>query len=109
VLSNLSFILIIYILVANFCANILIKRGSQSSLNIFINRYTLFGYVLFITVALISFKLIALIELRHFSLVMAINYLMSYIAGVVIFKEETNIIGILGIGLVCLGLVVFTA
>ena len=100
-------LLVVISVVLNTLANILIKKGALQKGNIFINRYTPLGYVLFVIVMLISLKLITIIELKYFSLIMALNYFMTYMAGIVIFKEKTNKWGIIGIIIVCSGIIIF--
>lgn len=104
---NFIYILVIISIILNTVANVLIKKGALVEKNIFVNKFTPFGYVLFVIVMMISLKLITVIELKYFSLVMAINYFMTYMAGIIIFKEKTNRWGIAGIVIVCLGIITF--
>ena len=99
--------LVVFILLFNVSANILIKKGALSSYNIFINYYTLSGYIFFVLVLIASIQLITLIELKYYSLLLAANYMNTYIAGVLFFKEGATRLRYLGILCVCVGLVVF--
>lgn len=95
------------IIVSNVGANILIKKGAVSGEHIFLNIYTLSGYAVFCIVLLLSIKLISITELKFFSVVMAMNYLFTFMAGVIFFKEGTNLFGIIGIVCISVGVVIF--
>ena len=99
--------LVIAIICANVAGNILIKKGAIHKGNIFINKYTPCGYILFAVVMIISLKLITAIELKYFSMIMAINYFATYLAGIIVFKEKNNKWGMAGIIAVCIGVVIF--
>ena len=99
--------LVASVVIANVTANILIKKGARHKKSIFINRYTPFGYALFAVVVLMMLKLITVIEIRYISLIMAVNCFMTYMAGITVFREQTNFWGIAGIVTVCSGIVVF--
>ena len=99
--------LVASVVIINVTANIMIKKGALHKKGIFINSYTPFGYVLFALVVLMMLKLITVIEIKYFSLIMAVNCLMTYMAGITVFRERTNFWGIAGIVIVCSGIVVF--
>ena len=99
--------LVASVVIVNVAANILIKKGARHKKSIFINRYTPFGYALFAVVVLMMLKLITVIEIKYFSLIMAVNYFITYMAGITVFREQTNFWGIAGIVIVCSGIVVF--
>ena len=95
------------VVIANVTANIMIKKGALHRKNIFINRYTSFGYALFALVVFMMLQLIAAIEIKYVSLIMAVNCFMTYMAGITVFRENTNFWGIAGIIIVCSGIIVF--
>jgi len=100
----------IYVLssiVLNLCGNILIKKGAIQGERIFLNYNTVAGYFIFVLVVLLNFKLIMLIKLIQFSILISVNYLLTYLAGIVVFKENFSHSSLVGIFLVCLGLVCF--
>ena len=99
--------LVASVVIVNVAANILIKKGARHKKSIFINRYTPFGYALFAVVVLMMLKLITIIEIKYISLIMAVNCFMTYMAGITVFREQTNFLGIAGIVIVCSGIVVF--
>ena len=99
--------LVASVVILNVTANILIKKGALHKKSIFINMYTPFGYALFALVVLMMLKLITVIEIKYVSLIMAVNYFMTYMAGIIVFRERTNSWGIAGIVIVCFGIVVF--
>ena len=99
--------LVASVVIVNVTANILINKGALHKKSIFINRYTPFGYALFAVVVLMMLKLISVIEIKHVSLIMAVNCFMTYMAGITVFRERTNFWGIAGIVIVCSGIVVF--
>ena len=99
--------LVASVVIVNVAANILIKKGARHKKSIFINRYTPFGYALFAVVVLMMLKLITVIEIKYVSLIMAVNCFMTYMAGITVFREQTNFLGIAGIVIVCSGIVVF--
>ena len=99
--------LVASVVILNVTANIMIKKGAQHKKSIFINRYTPFGYALFALVVLMMLKLITVTEIKYVSLIMAVNCLMTYMAGITVFREQTNFWGIAGIVIVCSGIVVF--
>jgi drug/metabolite transporter (DMT)-like permease len=99
--------LVASVVIVNVAANIMIKKGARHKKSIFINKYTPFGYVLFALVVLMMLKLITIIEIKYISLIMAVNYFMTYMAGIIVFRERTNFWGIAGIVIVCSGIVVF--
>ena len=99
--------LIASVVILNVTANIMIKKGARHKKSIFINRYTPFGYALFALVVLMMLKLITVIEIKYISLILAVNCFMTYMAGIMIFREKTNFWGIAGIVIVCSGIVVF--
>ncbi len=101
------YIRVILIFLFNTIANVMIKKGALQKKDIIINRYTSCGYILFLLVMLISLNLITMIELKYYSLVLSINYFMTYIAGIIVFKEKTNTWGITGIVIVCFGIIIF--
>ena len=107
VLINNIFIIIPLVIIMNGIANILIKKGATCNRNIYFNMFTPFGYLCFLFVMLLSIKLIGLIEVKYFALVMAVNYMITFICGLIAFKEKTNIYGMIGILLVCVGTIIF--
>ena len=102
------YVLVAAVIIVNVTANIMIKKGALYKKSIFINRYTPFGYALFALVVLMMLKLISVIEIKYVSLIMAVNCFMTYMAGITVFREQTNFWGIAGIVIVCSGIVVFT-
>lgn len=105
--DNLVVLYIIGIFVFNLAANILIKKGAVSGGHIIFNKMTAGGYCLFLAVIFMSIHLIVLIEMKYFSMVMAVNYFLTYLGGIFFFKEKTNRLGIAGIVMIVLGLIVF--
>jgi len=91
----------------NLFGNILIKNGAVSKGNIFFNYYTVLGYVFFLVVIVLNFQLIALVPLAHISLLISLNYLNTFLAGIIIFREKLTLNGVFGIVIICLGLICF--
>ncbi len=105
--NYLIFTLVGIILILNGSANFFIKKGALSNKSIFFNYKTITGYICFLATMFLALKLMFLIQLKIFSLVMAINCFATYLIGVIFFNEKTNKLGILGIILVCLGIIIF--
>lgn len=107
VFHNFELYLCLLIVMLNASANVMIKKGALSKQNIYLNGYTLLGYGLFFLVMLFTIKVIAMIELKYFSLLLACNYIMTYLVGITVFDEFNGRLGLLGIVLVGAGLVIF--
>lgn len=104
---EMQVLIIPLIFLINVTANILIKKGASKK-SIFFNKFTILGYFFFVVVLMLSMILIQIVKLQVISLIMAINYVMTYFAGVFFFKEKTNIIGVIGIIIVFLGIFIFS-
>ena len=72
-----------------------------------LNGYVVFGYALFLGTVILSYFLMQEIPLKHFTVIMSINYVAVMIASKIFLDEDVNKDRAIGTVLIALGVVVF--
>jgi drug/metabolite transporter (DMT)-like permease len=72
-----------------------------------LNGYVVFGYALFLATVILSYFLMQEIPLKHFTVIMSINYVAVMIASKIFLMEEITKDRLIGTTLVGCGVLVF--
>lgn len=97
------FLIIIAILFTTL-AQLLLRYAAVRNNKLFL----ISGYFLLILVVIVSYFLMKLIELKYFTVIMTLNYLMVFIFSTFIFKEEINKNKVIGILFIIFGICIFS-
>ncbi len=93
-------------IVLSTAANLLLKIGAGRE-SVYLNKYTLLGYSLFVLTTFFSYLVLSIIDLKSFVIVMSINYGLVIVSSAIFFKEKFTKIGWLGLVLVLVGINIF--
>ena len=103
----LCFIICVFV---SSCSQILLKRGADKNyigLKVFLNKYVIIGYMLFLFVTLGTVILYRYIELSAGALIEALSYIFVPVLSAVILKERISKHMFAGIALIICGIVVY--
>lgn len=97
------YLLIFIVIFLTTLGQLLLKVASKKNSIIYLSL----SYIIFIIVVITSYFILKEIELKYFTAIMTINYLMVFLASSYILKETISKKNILGIFLVTMGLIIF--
>lgn len=96
------------IVVLTAAGQILLKTGANSRSHLIFNRHVIAGYALFVLVIFLSAVLMKHLDLKYFSVIIGLNYLVTTIAAMIILKESMTRRKILGCLLISAGAAIFS-
>jgi len=87
---------------------ILLKKGANTTCHLIFNRYVMFGYLFFFFVLFLSAILMRTIELKYFSIIVGLNYMVTTLLAALIIKENISPKRFFGCVLVATGSILFS-
>jgi multidrug transporter EmrE-like cation transporter len=114
----MKYVLILTMAVVGTGANVLLKLGIQSvkgtfmcqdwirQIELFVNTYIVTGLLLYVISALLWMRILSAVDLSYgFPLVVTLTICLVSIASSLIFREQMSITRILGIMVLCIGII----
>ncbi len=103
----------IYLIFASFAitltaiAQILLKIGSNDTNSIYLNRFSISGYFVFLVVTLLGILALKGLDLKLYYALTSLNYLLILIFSNIVLKEEITKNKIIGVMLIVWGIIIF--
>lgn len=97
----------------NAFAQLILKKGALVSkqkggfVHLFLNPFSITGYILFLLVTLCNLFALKKIKLIEMIYIEPVNYLIVIIFSIIIFKEKVSKQQIWGISLIIIGMIIF--
>jgi drug/metabolite transporter (DMT)-like permease len=103
----LNFFVAVMIVVLTATGQILLKLGANSTVSLIFNKYVLSGYLLFILVMFLSAVLLRSVELKYFTIIVSLNYLVATIASTIFLNEQFTKNKLIACVLISVGAAIF--
>lgn len=87
---------------------VLLKMGANSSGNLIFNPYVMGGYSMFVAVMFMSAILLRSIDLKYFTVIISLNYLVATIASAYFLKETFTARKLIACLVITLGAAIFS-
>ncbi|SMG46752.1 EamA family transporter [Paenibacillus aquistagni] len=102
--------LVLILVITNSVAQVFLKLGAvqnKPTLLIIINIYTIIGYSLFFLATLLSVYLLKFISFKELTVIIALNYVFTFLLSILLLKERFTGRKVLSNLLIVSGVIVF--
>jgi drug/metabolite transporter (DMT)-like permease len=103
-----EWVLAVTIVLLTSGGQLLLKTGANTDRHLIFNPFVFAGYGMFVVVLLLSAVLLRTVDLKHFSVIVGMNYVVASLLAMALLRERVTLRRLSGCVLASIGAVVFS-